>query len=172
RLVALDGATDVLVGGDLHGHVPNFQKLFQRADLGNHTQRHLVLQEVIHGPFRYPAGGDKSHQLLDLVAALKCQYPRQVHFLLGNHELSQWTNRRVEKADEELTQLLRDGVRTAYGGRADEVYGGYLDFFAAAPLALRTPNRVFLSHSLPNARRLEGFSLAALEKEEFEPADL
>ena len=31
----------------------------------------LVLQEVIHGKFRYPDGGDKSHQLLDLVAALR-----------------------------------------------------------------------------------------------------
>jgi hypothetical protein len=95
-----------------------------------------------------------------------------VHFLLGNHELSQWTGRRIEKADEELTELFEAGVRTAYGSRADEVYAAYLGFFAAAPLALRTPNRVFLSHSLPSARRLEGFDLAALEKEEFEPGDL
>src|SRR5207302_5822715 len=26
-------------------------------------------QELIHGPFHYPSGGDKSHQLVDLLAA-------------------------------------------------------------------------------------------------------
>ena len=29
------------------------------------TARHLVLQELVHGPFHYPKGGDKSHQLVD-----------------------------------------------------------------------------------------------------------
>ena len=78
RLVRLPAdAADVLVGGDLHGHLGNFQALLKRADLARHPARHLVLQEVVHGPNRYPGGGDKSHQLLDLVAALKVQYPDQ-----------------------------------------------------------------------------------------------
>ena len=59
----------VLVAGDLHGHVENFRQLLIRADLANHPRRHFVLQEVLHGPFLYPGGGEKSHQLLDLVAA-------------------------------------------------------------------------------------------------------
>jgi len=100
----------------------NFRTLLKLADLAAHPRRHFVLQEVVHGPFRYPAGGDKSHQLLDLVAALAVQFPRQVHFLLGNHELSQWTNRRIEKADEDLNDLFRQGIETAYGKRADAVY--------------------------------------------------
>jgi hypothetical protein len=172
HVITLTDCDEVLVGGDLHGSLGNFQALLKLADLGVHPRRHLVLQEVVHGPFRYPTGGDKSHQLVDLVAALKCQYPRQVHFLLGNHELSQWTDRHVEKGNEELTAVFREGVATAYGRRADEVYAGYLELFAAAPLALRTPNRVFLSHSLPSAKRLEGFDLAALEKDELTEADL
>ena len=64
RVVGLSDAEDVLVGGDLHGHLGNFQALMKKADLENHPRRHLVLQEVIHGPHRYPNGGDKSHQLL------------------------------------------------------------------------------------------------------------
>jgi hypothetical protein len=173
HVVALADCDEALVAGDLHGNLDNFGRLLKLAELGARPRRHLVLQEVVHGKARYPAGGgDRSHQLVDLVAALKAQYPRQVHFLLGNHELSQWTGRRVEKADEELTELFRAGVRTAYGSRADEVYASYLDFFAAAPLALRTPNRVLLSHSLPSAKRLQGLDLAALEKEVFDEADL
>src|SRR3954471_8869164 len=150
RVVHLEGADEVLAAGDLHGNVENFRLLLGHADLARHPRRHLVLQEVIHGPYHYPAGGDKSHQLVDLLAALKCQYPRQVHFLLGNHELAQVTGRRIAKEDEELNQAFRDGVAAAYGARADEVYAGYEALFAAVPLAVRTPNRVLLTHSVPS----------------------
>ena len=172
RVVALEEVDEVLASGDLHGNVENFRQLLLKADLGKNPRRHLVVQELVHGPFHYAAGGDKSHQLLDLLAALKCQYPRQVHMLLGNHELSQWTNRRIVKGDLDLNQLFRLGVSTAYGERGDEVYAAYEALFAVLPLALRTPNRVFLSHSLPSAARAATFSLAALERDETLPGDL
>jgi hypothetical protein len=171
RVVSLDGAADVLVSGDLHGNLDNFRRLLAEADLARNPRRHFVLQEVIHGPFHYPAGGDKSHQLLDLVAALKCQYPARVHFLPGNHELAQATRRRIAKNELDLNDLFREGVGTAYGARAAAVYAAYLELFAVAPLALRTPNRVFLSHSLPSAARLPHFDPAVLERDSTE-ADL
>jgi hypothetical protein len=172
RFVQLLDSSELLVAGDLHGNVENFRLLLQRANLGQHPRRHLVLQELVHGPYRYPAGGDKSHQLLDLLAALKCQYPQQVHLLLGNHELSQWTARRIAKADIDLNELFREGVGTAYGPHAAAVYARYLDLFAVVPLAVRTPNRVFLSHSLPGAKRLETFDPAILERNEHSEEDL
>jgi hypothetical protein len=171
RVVALQGVAEVLVAGDLHGSVENFRLLLKKADLGNHPARHFVLQEVVHGPFCYPDGGDRSHQLLDLVAALKCQHPHRVHFLIGNHELAQVTHRRIAKDDVELNDLFMQGVRTAYGARADEVYAAYLRLIAAAPLALRTPNRVFISHSMPPASRLAEFDMAVLERDETAEAD-
>ena len=171
RVVHPDGVTDVLIAGDLHGNVENFRRLLRIADLANHPARHLVLQEVVHGPFRYPAGGDRSHQLLDLVAALKCQYLRQAHFLIGNHELAQATGRDIAKDDVQLNDLFLQGVRTAYGARADDVYAGYLRLIAAAPVAVRTPNRVFVSHSLPPASRLAEFDPADLERDESTEAD-
>jgi hypothetical protein len=172
RVVALEGVTEVLVGGDLHGNVENFRRLLAKADLARNPQRHFVLQEVIHGPYHYPAGGDKSHQLLDLVAALKCQFPRQVHFLLGNHELAQYTERRVGKGDFDLNESFREGVGTAYGSRAPEVYAVYQELLAVVPVALRTPNRVLLSHSLPPASRLEDFDPAVLERDVSTEADV
>jgi len=122
RVVDLQDVDEVLVAGDLHGNLENFRQLLTRANLAQNPRRHFVLQEVVHGPYFYPAGGDKSHQLLDLTAALKCQFPRQVHFLLGNHELAQCTQRRVSKGDLDLNEVFREGVGTAYGGRAPEVY--------------------------------------------------
>jgi hypothetical protein len=172
RLIQLAGATEVLAAGDLHGNVENFRLLLERAELGAHPDRHLVLQELVHGPVHYPAGGDKSHQLVDLVAALKCQYPRQLHLLLGNHELAQWTNQWIAKDDQDLNILFRQGVDSAYGARADAVYSAYLELFTVVPVAVRTPNRVFLSHSLPRADYLERFSFAALMRDAVERDDL
>jgi hypothetical protein len=172
RVVALDGAREVLATGDLHGQVDTFRRLLQRADLARQPQRHLVLQEVIHGPYRYPGGGDRSHQLVDLLAALKCQYPRQVHFLLGNHELAQALDRPIAKGDDVLNELFREGVGEAYGPHADDVYAAYLALFAAVPLALRTPNRVFLSHSLPSPKWLATFDPKVLEEDEADATEL
>jgi hypothetical protein len=165
RLVALQDVDEVLAAGDLHGHIENFRQLLLRAGLANHPRRHLVLQEVIHGSFLYPAGGDKSHQLLDLVAALKCQFPRQVHFLMGNHELSQQTRRRIAKEDTDLNALFYQGVETAYADRAGDIFQAYEQLFAAFPFAVRTLNRIFLSHSLPARSRLPDFRLEALERD-------
>ncbi len=172
RVVSLEGAEEVLATGDLHGNLENLRLILHKADLGNHPRRHLVLQEFVHGPHRYGAGGDKSHQALDLLAALKCQYPQQVHFLLGNHELSQWTNCRIAKEEGELTALFRQGVETAYGAHAAAVYAAYVDLFAAVPLAVRTANRVFLSHSLPSGARLPLFHAAVLEQDAADEREL
>jgi hypothetical protein len=172
RVVHVD-AEEVLIAGDLHGQVENFRHVLNRAALGTQPHRHLVLQELVHGPYRYPEGGDKSHQLVDLLAALVCQYPRQVHCLLGNHELAQWTNQQVAKPPaDDLNVLFREGVRTAYGTHADEIYAAYVQLFAALPLAVRTPNRVFLSHSLPSAAKLQTFDPSVLERNDYTDADL
>ncbi len=169
RLVTLAGAADLLVAGDLHGHVENFRKLLTVADLARKPRRHLVVQELIHLP--EPIGHDPSHQLVDLVAALKCQFPERVHYLIGNHELAQMTDRPIMKGENVLNDLFWEGVWSAYGGRAEEIYAAYLTLFAAAPLALRTANRVFVSHSLPSARWLGTFDPAILERDETDAAE-
>jgi hypothetical protein len=172
RVVSLHDALDVMVVGDLHGHIENFRQALLRAELAKNPGRHLVFQEVVHGPFRYPDGSDKSHQLLDLLAALKCEHPFQIQFLLGNHELSQWTGRRIAKDDEDLNDLFHRGVFSAYGAHASQIYDAYLDLFAVVPLAVRTPNRVFVSHSVPSSLNLTSNILACLEKKGPAEADL
>ena len=165
-LVELTDASDVIVAGDLHGHIANFQTVYKAADLANHRRRHLVLQEVVHSKFRYPLGGDKSHQLLDLFSALKNQFPSRVHLLMGNHELAQWTGNPIMKGDEDLNALFSSGIAEAYGNRAAEIESAYQQLFSALPLAIRLPNRVFLCHSLPAAQYAERFDLSILETDE------
>jgi hypothetical protein len=171
-VVSLPDAPEVLISGDLHGNLENFKSLLKKADLDGHPERHLILQEIIHSRFTYPQGGYKSHQLLDLTAVLKFQYPDRVHYLIGNHELAQWQGQLIAKGDVDYNRIFLEGVQSAYGSKAEEIYGAYLDIFAAANLAIRTANRVFISHSLPSARHLEKFSLADLERADRRPEDL
>lgn len=171
HIVHLQNSTEVLVVGDLHGHIPNFQSVMKAADLAHHPTRHLVLQELIHSKFRYPNGGDRSHQLVDLFSALRCQFPERVHYLPGNHELAQWTNRAVGKGDDEYNETFVKGAEAAYGPAGKDIYAAYCDLFRALPLAIRTPNAVFLSHSLPAARYLPTFDPSKFGAEKYDDAE-
>jgi hypothetical protein len=172
HLVHLQGCTELFVVGDLHGHVGNFQSVWKLADLANHPGRHLVLQELVHGPFRYPNGADKSHQAVDLFAAVKCQFPDRVHYLPGNHEMGQWTGRKILKGTDDLNESFRQGVMTAYGSLGGDVYRAYVELFRLCPLGLRTDNHVFVSHTLVPGRQMNLFDPARLEAEEYEPREL
>lgn len=173
RYIELTDVDDVLVAGDLHGQVNNFRKLLDYADLANHPRRHFVVQELIHGGPQYPnGGGDQSHRMVDLIAATKCLYSNRVHFLLGNHELAQWTSKLISKNNEDLNKSFKVGIETAYGLQSDNIYEAYKDLFRALPVAIRLPNRVFLSHSLPGLKRLKSWSLNDLKKEVLTEADI
>jgi hypothetical protein len=75
------------------------------------------------------------------------------------------TDRPIFKGDTTHNDLFWEGVWSAYGERAAEVYAAYLELFASALLALRTPNRVFISHSLPPPKWLDSFDAALLEQD-------
>jgi hypothetical protein len=169
-IIAPEGADEVMVVGDLHGNLPAFKKVLTLAALDRNPGRHLVLQELIHGRLMYPdEKGDRSHQLLDVVAALKCQYPERVHVILGNHELSELTGRVIGKDGQALNVKFRMGIMTAYGASADDVYTAYKGLFAAMPLAVRTANRVFVCHTLPDEEDLDRLDLELLKADTWPP---
>lgn len=171
--VILDDADDVIVVGDLHGNVPALMQVLEYADLDNRKKRHLVLQELIHGPRMYANdGGDKSHQLVDLVCALKCRYARRVHVILGNHELSEITGRAIAKNGVPLNALYHIGVRTAYGDLAEEICEAYRELFLAYPLAVRTANRVLICHTVPDGAWLDDFDPGILQAAAWTPAEM
>ena len=93
--------------------------------------------------------------------------------MLGNHEMAQWINRLVMKEDRDLNALFREGVLEAYGhDKGAEIYSAYLRLFGMLPLALRTANRIFISHSLPREKYLNRFQLRHLETDAFPQEDL
>jgi Calcineurin-like phosphoesterase len=163
-VITLDDVDEVMVVGDLHGNLPAFRQALTIAALDRHPRRHLVLQELVHEINKHDADRpDRSHRLVDLVSALKCQYPQRVHLILGNHELSELTGRIIGKDGHALNLRFRQGMELAYGARTADVFEAYLALFAALPLAVRTANRVFVCHTLPDARYLDELDLALLK---------
>jgi hypothetical protein len=172
-VIALESAEEVMVVGDLHGNTPAFRSVLQIAALGRHPSRHLVLQELVHGRWHYPDdGGDKSHQLVDLISALKCQFPDRVHLILGNHELSELTGRVIGKNGVTLNAQFRSGITTAYGSHSGAIYDAYRTLFAALPLAVRTPNRVFLCHTIPDPIYLDTLDISLLGADTWPPESM
>jgi hypothetical protein len=170
-IITLKEAADVMVMGDLHGNISAFKQLLSLAALDRHPGRHLVLQELIHGSLTYPGdNGDRSHQLLDVFTALKCQYPDRVHHILGNHELSELTGRSIGKDGEGLNAKFRRGVETAYGSSAGDIHESYKTLFASLPLAIKTANRVYVCHTLPDASDVDTLDLELLKADSW-PAE-
>jgi hypothetical protein len=93
--------------------------------------------------------------MLDGLSALKGEEPIRVHELPVKHELGQWSNQLICKGEEDLNAEFRRGVTYAYKDHAEAIYDAYVQLMKGAPLVLRTPNRVFLIHSLPVPSRLK-----------------
>ena len=97
--------------GDIHDHRRNFEKLLRAVDLGNNPQRHIVLQELIHGDKVDAAGAEGSWEMLYRAAELKCDYSGQVHFLMANHDLAQIHGEGIMKAGISVCEAFNAGVR-------------------------------------------------------------
>jgi hypothetical protein len=167
-VIEISEADDVMVVGDLHGNLPAFREALGVAAMDRHPKRHLVLQELVHEIKKDDdERPDRSHRLVDLVSALKCQYPERVHLILGNHELSELTGRKIGKDGQTLNARFRQGLELSYGASAQSVFQAYRQLFAALPLAVRTPNRVFICHTLPDADTLDQLDLALLQADQW-----
>jgi hypothetical protein len=144
--------------GDFHGHARNFSKLLKYLALDRTPIRHVMLHEIVHAAQDGPDGLDHSHEVLLDAARLKIDHPDQVHFLQSNHELAQFTGHDITKGGRSSLRAFEEGLTAAYGeGPAQEVLHSIHQFILSLPLAGRTPNRVFLSHSLPDARKMDQF---------------
>ncbi len=154
----------VVMTGDIHGHRRNFEKLKRYCDLANFAARHVILHELIHEDATSLSAKDNSHALFLDAAKWKCEFPDQVHFLLSNHELAQVTRNEISKNGRIVTIAFEESVRDAFGSEGAEVLSAMCAFIRTFPLAGRTANRVFLSHSLPGPRELPAFDAGVLSR--------
>jgi predicted phosphodiesterase len=164
NVVHLPDRGKVIVAGDLHGHRRNFERIVQYANLENHPDTHVILQEIIHGGPEDDYGGCLSYQLLFDALEYKLRFPSQVHFILGNHDTAAICNSSVVKAGKEMNLAMKTAMRRQYKAKFHDVETAMMDYMMSQSLAVRCANRIWISHSLPTDNFAENFDLAIFDR--------
>ena len=165
NLVCLPAKGSLIVSGDIHGHRRNFERLVTCADLAGHPDRHLVLQEIIHGGPEDEAGGCLSYQLLFKAIQLKIDFPDQVHFVMGNHDTACISISEVMKNGKEMNRAMSSALEREFQQASPEVKLAIRQFLFSQPLAVKCANRTWISHSLPADRFVEAFDFSVFDRE-------
>lgn len=164
-LLRFGAAGQLVMTGDMHGNLRNFEKLQRYCDLEHNPARFVVLHELIHSELNGHGEGDTSIDLLVRAAAWKCEHPDNVFFLQSNHELAQLRRQEIMKGGRSVIHEFDEGVRRRYGSRAGDVLAATEDYIASLPLAARTANRIWLSHSLPDPLMMDHYDLSVFERQ-------
>jgi Icc-related predicted phosphoesterase len=165
NIVALPEKGSLVITGDLHGHNRNFERIVSFADLDAHPDRHVVLQEIIHGGPQDEYGGCLSYHVLLRAISYKLHYPEQVHIIMGNHDTAFICDTEVIKDSREMNRALHEALEREFGDPWVQVRDALRDYLFSQPLAVRTANRIWMSHSLPADRLVDQFDIAVLQRD-------
>lgn len=165
RAVILPEEGQVWLTGDLHGNVDNLQAFADLADLKNHPDRFLVVQEIVHSRLITADNRDLSFVAIMEAIRLQKQFPGQVYYLLGNHDLAVHIDKELVKGGKYLNRYLFRGMAYMYRDRYEEVLAEYRKFIADMPAAILAPNGVFMAHSTPKAAFVPSLSREFLTDE-------
>jgi hypothetical protein len=163
-LLRFGAAGQLVMTGDLHGHLRNFEKLQRFCDLKRSPGRYVILHELIHQESTERGRPDTSIDLLLRAAAWKCEFPDNVFFLQSNHELAQYRGQEISKGGRSVLHDFEQGVALRCGAAAGQVLAAVCDFISSLPLAARTASGIFLAHSLPDPLTIESFDLSVLDR--------
>lgn len=155
NLVELPRIGKALIITDIHGNLTDFERFMRIWDQFEDGDNHLILT----GDFIHAMGleNDKSVEILEYVKFLWENFPN-IHVLLGNHEWSTISKKLVFKAGINQTFNFEILVRDKFGeDNYREKMDQYIEFFKKLPIAIRTANRIFISHAGPptNIRNLD-----------------
>ena len=165
NLIRLPAEGSLVIGGDIHGHRRNFERLVAYADLTNHPNRHVIFQEIIHGGPEDDAGGCLSYQLLLEAVRYKLVYPDQVHFVMGNHDTACINGTEVMKGGKEMNRAVSSALARHFQDAGADIEEAMKRFLFSQPLAVKCDNRVWVSHSLPNDRVIDQFDPTVFDRE-------
>jgi len=165
NIISLPDQGTLVITGDLHGHTRNFDRIVTYADLERHPDRHVLLQEIIHGGPQDDQGGCLSYHALLAAIEYKLRYPEQVHLIMGNHDTAFIRDAEVMKDSREMNRALYQAMEREFGDQWLTVRDSMRDFLRSQPLAVRTANRLWMSHSLPADRLLDQFDAEVLHRE-------
>ena len=164
NLIHLPAKGSLILTGDIHGHRRNFERIVAFADLANNPDRHVVLQEIIHGGPEDLQGGCLSYKLLFDAVRYKLTFPSRVHIIMGNHDTAFINNSEVMKDGKEMNRAMCLALEQEFQQAGKDVELAIRQFLFSQPLALRCDNRIWVSHSLPGDRSIDKFDAKILDR--------
>jgi predicted phosphodiesterase len=165
NVVHLPTDARLIVTGDIHGHRRNFERAVAFADLAKNPDRHIILQEIIHGGPEDAEGGCLSYRLLFDVVRYKLSFPDRVHLIMGNHDTAFISKSKVMKDGKEMNRSLSLALDREFQEAANDVKQAIRQFLLSQPLAVRCENRMWVSHSLPSDHYVDKFDRQVLGRQ-------
>ena len=165
NLIHLPADGSLIITGDIHGHRRNFERTVAFADLADNPDRHIVLQEIIHGGPEDAQGGCLSYKLLFDVVRYKLSFPDHVHVIMGNHDTAFINNSEVMKDGKEMNRAMRLALEREFQETGSDVELAIRQFLFSQPLAVRCDNKIWVSHSLPSDRYIDKFDRQILDRQ-------
>jgi len=171
NLICLPSEGSLVISGDIHGNRRNFERIVAFADLDNNPDRHVILQEVLHGGPEDPYGGCLSYKLLFDVVRYKLDFSDRVHFIMGNHDTVFINDGEVLKNGKEMNRAMRSAIEREFKDDSSKIILAMKQFLFSKPLAVRCDTRIWISHSLPNDRYADKFDRGIFDRQ-LKPEDL
>ncbi len=145
-LIEIGNAENLLVVTDLHGNFTDFKTYLRIWEEVYGRESPIVFT----GDFIHSMGyEDGSIEILETLRVYRRRY-KNFYLLLGNHEWSHITGIDVFKGGINQSLEFEMLLEEKFGDKWVEKLESYKRFFKELPLALRTKNRVFISHAGPS----------------------
>ncbi|MDX9693946.1 MAG: metallophosphoesterase [Methanothermobacter sp.] len=146
KLIELPKKGKALVITDIHGNIDDYNRFMDIWENFRDRDNHLIQTgDLIHG---MDLKNDKSIEILDS-AKYKFENSKNFHLLLGNHEWSLISKTEIYKAGINLTLNFETLLKQKFGIQWEDKLENYIKFFKKLPVAVKTGNKVFISHAGP-----------------------
>ncbi len=161
-LLELPDELRLLIVGDLHAQVDNFLKIMNEncllAHLASNSACLVILGDAVHSENpKEMAEMDSSIQMMDLIFKMKCHFPENFFYLLGNHDTFDDT---LCKTGVCQGMLMRKRLKELRG----EVYVEEMQkFFDLLPLVMKTDSCV-ACHAAPPRKPVSRKKIINLRK--------
>lgn len=146
KLLELPRKCKAIVVTDLHGNLKDYRNYLSIYEKSNSKTHFIITGDFIHGTGEC---FDGSLEILDSVKE-NFRSDKNFHVLLGNHELSHITGNPVYRGLENQKSSFEDLLRPKYPDKWENKLQEYIEFFMELPVAVKTDNKVIISHSAPS----------------------
>jgi len=145
-LLELPEEGKAMIVTDIHGNLDDFNKYIDIWEDFQDKDHHII----ITGDFIHAMGleNDESVEVVN-IAKKYLKRSTNFHLLLGNHEWSIITRMVLFKGGENITENFEKKLKQRFGASWRKKIEDCSIFLESLPIAAKTENKVFISHSGP-----------------------